>query len=105
MNGGHKSSVNKFECDKAKARANYLKHGVRFTETRRTHKTAKSLTQRSPQSDELNEERNLSITKLGNGRAVVIVWTPRKGNVRVISVRQARKSEKEAFNAYLQELQ
>jgi uncharacterized DUF497 family protein len=97
--------MNRFECDKAKARSNYTKHGVRFTEAGRAIKSAYSLTGRSPQSDDLSEERNLSITKLADGRAVVTVWTPRNGNVRVISVRRARKNEKEALNAYLQNLQ
>lgn len=97
--------MNKFECDKDKARSNYRKHGVRFTDAGRALNSAYSLTGRSAQSDELNEERNLSIAKLTDGRSVVIVWTPRNGNVRIISVRRARKSEKEALNAYLQNLQ
>lgn len=97
--------MNRFECDKEKARSNYIKHGVRFTEAGRAIKSAYSLTGRSPQSGYQGEERNLSITKLADGRAVVMVWTPRSGNVRIISVRRARKSEKEALNAYLQNLQ
>ena len=97
--------MNKFECDKEKARSNHTKHGVRFTDAGKAIKMAHSLTKRSPQSGELNEERNLSITQLPNGRAVVMVWTPRNGNVRIISVRHARKSEKEALNGYLQKLQ
>lgn len=97
--------MNRFECDKDKARTNYTKHGVRFTDAGRALNSKYSLTGRSPQSDELNEERNLSIVKLTDGRAVVAVWTPRNGNVRIISVRHARKSEKETLNAYLQNLQ
>ena len=97
--------MNRFECDKGKARSNYRKHGVRFTDAGRAINGAHSLTGRSPQSDDVREERNLSITQLADGRAVVMVWTPRNGNVRVISVRRARKSEKEALNAYLQSLQ
>lgn len=97
--------MNRFECDKDKARSNHRKHGVKFTDAGRALNSAYSLTGRSPQSDELNEERNMSITKLADGRSVVIVWTPRNGNVRIISVRRARKSEKEALNAYLQNLQ
>lgn len=97
--------MNKFECDKDKARSNYTKHGVRFTEAGRAIKSAHSLTGRSQQSGTVDEERNLSITTLEDGRAVVMVWTPRNGNVRIISVRRARKSEKEALNAYLQNLQ
>lgn len=97
--------MNRFECDKNKARSNYTKHGVRFTDAGRAIKSAHSLTGQSPQSGDLDEERNLSITTLADGRAVVMVWTPRNGNVRIISVRRARKSEKEALNAYLQNLQ
>ncbi len=97
--------MNRFECDKDKARSNYTKHGVRFTEAGRAIQSAHTLTGLSPKSGELDEERNLSITTLADGRAVVMVWTPRNGNVRIISVRRARKSEKEALNAYLQNLQ
>lgn len=97
--------MNRFECDKDKARSNYRKHSVRFTDAGRALNSAYSLTGRSSQSGALNEERNLSITRLADGRSVVVVWTPRNGNVRIISVRHARKSEKEALNAYLQSLQ
>lgn len=97
--------MTRFECDKDKARSNYLKHGVRFTDAGKAIKSAHSLTGRSPQSDGLGEERNVSVTTLADGRSVVMVWTSRNGNVRIISVRHARKSEKEALNAYLQNLQ
>jgi uncharacterized DUF497 family protein len=97
--------MNRFECDRGKARSNYEKHSVRFTEAGRALNSTHSLTGRSLQSDALGEERNVSITKLVDGRSVVIVWTPRKENVRIISVRRARKCEKEALNAYLQSLQ
>lgn len=96
--------MNTFECDKDKARSNHTKHRVRFTEAGRAINSAHTLTGRSPQSDGLREERNVSITTLPDGRAVVMVWTPRNGNVRIISVRRARQSEKEALNAYLQKL-
>ena len=96
--------MNRFECDRDKARSNHIKHGVRFTDVGRAIKSAHALTGRSPQSGGLSEERNLSITKLVDGRTVVMVWTPRNGNVRIISVRRARKNEKEALNAYLQNL-
>lgn len=96
--------MNRFECDKDKARSNYTKHRVRFTEAGRAVQSANTLTGRSPQSDDLGEERNVSITTLADGRAIVMVWTSRNGNVRVISVRRARKKEKEALNDYLQNL-
>lgn len=97
--------MNKFECDKGKARMNRDKHGIRFTDAGRAINSGYSLTGRSPQSEALEEERNVSITRLANGRAIVVVWTPRDGNVRIISVRYARKNEKEALNAYFKKLQ
>ena len=97
--------MNRFECDKNKARANYIKHGVRFTDAGRALNSQYSLTQRSTQPNVLNEERNLSITTFANDRAIVIVWTSRDANVRIISVRYARKREQEALNAYIQTLQ
>jgi hypothetical protein len=97
--------MNKFECDKGKARTNRDKHGIKFTDAGRAINSGVSLTERSPQSGALREERNLSIAKLANGRAIVVVWTPRNGNVRIISVRYARVSEKEALNDYLKTLQ
>lgn len=97
--------MNKFECNKGKARMNRNKHGVRFTDAGRAINSGYSLTGRSPQSEVLGEERNVSITKLENGRPIVVVWTPRGEHVRIISVRYARKKEKEALNAYLNRLQ
>lgn len=97
--------MNKFECDKVKARSNFSKHRVKFTEAGRALNMRPSLTGHSPLSGQSDEERNLSIVGLADGRSVVVVWTPRNGNVRIISVRRARKNEKEALNAYLKNLQ
>lgn len=95
----------KFECDKNKARSNFLKHRIKFTDAGKAIKTNYVLTQRSPQSDELGEERNLSITTRSAGKAIVVVWTKRASNLRIISARAARKHEQEAFNAYLARIQ
>ena len=97
--------MTRFECDKNKARSNFSKHGVRFTDAARSIKSGYTLTGKSPQSDGLDEERNTSITRRQDGRAIVMVWTPREQNVRIISVRHARKEERETFDAYLQKLQ
>jgi uncharacterized protein len=96
--------VNTFECDKTKSRSNFEKHRVKFTDAGKAIKVGTSLTQRSPHSFGPNEERNVSITKLPDGRAIVYVWTPRGMNMRLISVRPASKREREALNAYLQKL-
>jgi uncharacterized DUF497 family protein len=94
--------MNKFECDKRKARANYAKHHIRFTDAARAINSAFAVTGPSPQSPRVGEERHVTVTKLADGRVVVVVWSPRRGNVRLISARHARKREREALNAYLQ---
>lgn len=97
--------MTRFECDRAKARSNWDKHHIRFTDAARAIKTGYCLTARSPQSDALGEERNTSIAKRADGRAIVVVWTPRGRNARIISVRHARKKERESFDVYLKKLQ
>jgi len=94
-----------FECDKSKARSNFNKHSIKFSEAARAVKTGFSLTQQSTQSSDNGEKRFLSIAQRFDGSAVVMVWTPRNGNSRIISVRHARKKEKEALNEYLKTLQ
>ncbi|HWI81519.1 BrnT family toxin [Ramlibacter sp.] len=96
---------NTFECDKKKARRNYDKHQVRFTDAGKAIKVGYSFTQLSPHSHELNEVRNVSITRLLDGRAIVYVWTARGANIRIISARPASRKEREAFNAHLQTFQ
>lgn len=93
--------MNKFECDRRKARTNYAKHRIRFTEAARAINSGLAVSGPSPQSYPVGEERHVTITNLADGRTVVIVWTPRRGNLRLISARHARKREKEALNAYL----
>ena len=97
--------MTRFECDRNKARANAEKHRITFTEAGRAIKQSLSLTNRSSQSDNLSEERFVTVAKNSGGRTVVVIWTPRNGNMRIISVRHARKKEQEAFDAYLQKLQ
>lgn len=90
--------MNTFECDKTKARSNYKKHTLRFTEGCRIF-SGHTLTAQSKQNDSSNEERYKSIGALDEETTVVIVWTPRGSNIRVISVRKASKKEREDYYA------
>jgi len=94
-----------FECDKTKAKSNHTKHKLRFTQAARAIKEGYTLTQKSSNPAEYGEERNISITGSVDGKAMVAIWTPRRGNVRIISVRHARKKEREHFNAYIKKIQ
>jgi len=92
--------VNTFECDKTKAKLNYKKHALRFTEGCRIF-TGHTLTAQSNQNDDLSEERYLSIGALDDDTTVVVVWVQRARNIRVISVRKARKKERENYYAHI----
>lgn len=92
--------TNKFECDKTKARSNFDKHAIRFSEGCRIF-DGHTLTAPSSQNSAAGEERFLSIGTLSHGVIVVLVWTKRLSHVRVISVRMARQKERDQFHAHI----
>ncbi len=92
--------IHRFECDKRKARSNYQKHRLRFTEACRAF-AGHTLTAPSNQNLGNSEDRYATIGTLSSGVAAVIVWTKRGSNIRVISVRKARRTEREQFNAHI----
>ncbi len=93
--------LNKFECDKNKARINFQKHGIKFTEGSRIF-DGHVLTAPSYLNSNLTENRFVSIGALENRKAVVVIWTKRIECIRVISVRAARTKEKDQYNAYIE---
>ena len=93
-------SVNKFECDKVKARSNFKKHGLRFTEGCRIF-GGHTLTGESKQNEVSTEKRYVTIGMLDKKTAAVVVWTDRLGNVRVISVRKAHQKERDRYYAHI----
>jgi uncharacterized protein len=93
-------TLNKFECDKKKARSNYYKHSLRFTEVCRIF-DGLTLTSESKHNMDIKEKRFVTIGALDNQTAAVLVWTERKGNIRVISVRKASQKEREAYYGHI----
>lgn len=92
--------VNRFECDKNKARINLKKHKLRFTEGCRVFE-GHTLTAPGNKGPTGSEVRFFTMGSLPGGLTLVIVWTQRGGNVRVISVRKASKKEREQFHAHI----
>lgn len=90
----------RFECDKRKARSNLHKHGLRFTDGCRAF-AGHTLTAPSKQNVGDTEHRYVTIGALSSGVAAVIVWTRRLDSIRIISVRKARRTEREQFNAHI----
>jgi uncharacterized protein len=85
-----------FQYDKNKSSANKEKHGIDFD-------TATQLWD-DPDRVEIStkyveEKRILLIAKL-DGKLWSAIYTIRKGNIRIISVRKSRKNEKEIYYTY-----
>ena len=87
-----------FEWDKSKARQNESKHGVSFADTFAVFEDPSALT-----LDQLvsGEERQVTIGMDAFGRILVVVYTWRGDNIRIISVRKAVRSEVRQYESEL----
>jgi uncharacterized protein len=93
-------STNKFECNKTKARSNFQKHGVRFTEGCRIFE-GHVLTVPSNQNSDSGETRYTTIGVLDAETVAIVVWTMRFNHIRVISARKASRKEREKYYAHI----
>ncbi len=85
-----------FEWDEEKAWRNELKHGVTFEEARTIFNDPFAMTISDPDhSDE--EERWLDIGLSTNGRLLVVWYTERGDNIRIIGCRRATKAEMRTY--------
>jgi uncharacterized DUF497 family protein len=84
-----------YEWDPAKARANFAKHGVRFADAVTVLEDDLALTMRDPSSDE--EERWITLGRNSLARLIVVIYTWRRDNVRLISARPATAREKSQY--------
>lgn len=89
-----------FEWDENKARANFLNHGVRFEEARAVFGDAYAITIADDEADPL-EERFASIGMGVLGRVLVVVYTYRGDNIRIISARAAAAHERAEYEVGL----
>ena len=87
------------EWDPAKPRANFAKHGVHFADAVTVLEDDLALTLRDPSSED--EERWITP---GNslGHVIVVVYTWRSDNVRLISARTATAREKSQYEEHLE---
>jgi len=76
------------EWDPAKAAANLKKHGVQFRRRRLVLEDPRGLTVDDPHPA---EERHLTVGMDALGRVLVVSWTWRNENIRLISARKATK--------------
>jgi hypothetical protein len=74
------------EWDPAKARVNYRKHGVHFADALTALEDARAISVRDEQED---EERWITVGMDALARVVVVVYTWRGNQIRLISARPA----------------
>ena len=85
-----------FEWDEEKAKANLKKHRVSFDEATTIFIDPFSVT--IPDIDHsLSEQRHIDIGSSDNGRVLVVVYTERGSNIRIISCRKATLSERKRY--------
>ncbi len=88
-----------FEWDPAKAKSNFRNHGVRFEEAVAVFDDPYAVSM--PDESEPSEERFVGIGVGALGRVLVVVYTYRGDNIRIISARLAAAHERREYEAGL----
>ena len=84
-----------YEWDPVKANANFLKHGVLFSDAVSVLEDELALTVRDPYSDQEERWITLGVDLRGNLLVVVYVW--RGETIRLISARPATPRERQEY--------
>ncbi len=87
------------EWDSKKAESNIKKHGVSFEEASTIFGDPLSLTIDDPLHS-TNEARMVQIGISHKNRLLVVVYTERLDNIRIISARKATKKERITYESY-----
>ncbi len=87
-----------FEWVKHKDKLNQEKHGVAFSDTFAVFEDPSALT---IEDDEYEEERFVTIGMDCFGRVLVVVYTWRGDNIRIISARKANRPEVKQYESEL----
>jgi uncharacterized DUF497 family protein len=89
----------RFEWHEEKAQENLRKHGISFEEAKTVFNDPLSITIADTQHSG-DEERYIDIGLSIQGRLLVVVYTERQLNIRIISCRKATKSEQKIYEQY-----
>jgi hypothetical protein len=81
--------------DPEKASTNWKKHGIRFSDAEVVLFDPNALTEED--LDETSEQRFVSVGSDAIGRVIVIVYTYRGEDIRLISARPATKRERKSY--------
>ena len=88
-----------YQWDPSKARLNFRKHGVYFADAVTVLEDERALTIRDASSDE--EERWITLGMDAMGRVLVLIYTWRGEDVRLISARRATPGETHQYEESL----
>lgn len=84
-----------FEWDPAKARSNFTKHGISFSDVEPVFYDQHGVSMPDPGA--LNEERFILVGMDAVGRIIVVVYTYRGNSIRIISARAATNAEQKSY--------
>ena len=88
-----------FEWDAAKAENNLSKHGVTFDEAETIFDDAFAVT--FPDEEHSQDEARFVILGFSSkARVLIVVYSERDENIRIISSRKATKSERKSYERY-----
>ena len=85
-----------FEWDEEKAAANVAKHGIRFDYAARVFLDPYRL--EMPDEREDYQEVRFKTIGMVENRALVVIYTMRHGNIRLISARRAERYEQRQYH-------
>ena len=85
-----------FEWDDEKAKANLKKHSVTFEEATTVFLDPLSITRYDPDHS-LDEQRYIDIGNSDESQVLVVAYTERGTNIRIISCRKATTSERRLY--------
>ena len=85
-----------FEWHANKAKSNLEKHGTSFEEASTVFGDPRSLTIPDPLHSEL-ENRFITVGSSHRGKLLVVVYTERGDNIRIISARAASRRERQSY--------
>jgi uncharacterized DUF497 family protein len=86
----------KFEWDENKSKLNLKKHGVDFKEGKTVFNDPFAITIDDPDHSDF-EERYIDIGISSKGRILVVWYTERNNNIRIIGCRKAIRFEREQY--------
>ena len=86
--------MDNFEWDPQKARANWLKHDVSFSDAVAALEDEQALT---IEDDHPHEQRFITLGCDAFGRLLVVVYTYRSDTIRIISARKATPGEMKVY--------